>query len=710
MTLTTAWLWTITAWAKKSPIPIRPGLKLIRAINSRETFVHRKINYMLRKTLIPWRFQQTIDEVVEYCKTTDIDEVMWKIDAEVFNRGFTSIELIRQYLPWLEKAKKALHRIGVTYSINPWITLNHADYGRDSRKNFSDMQWMVGHNGTQSNACPCPLSDTWHKYIVDAYCLYAQTQPAVLWLEDDFRHFNHSPVDWACFCTIHLERFSEIIGEKVSREQLVKAILKPGKPHPWRKKWMDFLGRNMIDVAEKIEKAVHVVSPQTKLGLMSSCPQDHSIEGRNWHKLLKTLAGPHEPISRPAMGSYRSVEYFDIYPSMDITRQTIHCLPPASRPCSEIENAPFTQFVKSVRFTRLQILLAAAAGCDDHTMNLYDHAGTPLLHNDPYGIMLKKTKPLLNSLLQYRLPAGKEKGIGLLFPPDIAKKVETTQGKDFTELYPRGSGWAAALQCLGFPVTYHQTDLFALTGRITQGLDKKQTENILSKSVLLDASAAQTLCKDGFAELIGLHTKELIKRPAVPISAEDIGDNLYISARLAVPGEMLCRFEPHQNSRIFTNFVDCNRQIYMPSVVFCENKLGGKIASFAMDMSHGPTACFMSWHRKKQFKQILDWLAGDNLDLFVSGGPHALPLLIDYKTHCLIVIANNCPDAWPEITVELATNGRNIYQILMLTTDAKWTTVPLISSHQTDCKLTFTAPKQLEYMDIASFCIKFSNK
>jgi len=669
--------------------------------------VSREINYMLRKTLVPWRFAESIDEVVRYCKANGVTEVMWKVDTEVFNRGFTPISLIEEYIPWLKKGKNALSEINVVSSINPWMTLNHADYGRDSRGKLPDMYWMVGHDGTESIACACPLSDSWQRYIVEAYSLYAQTKPNILWLEDDFRHFNHKPIDWGCFCPIHIERFSEHIGEKITREKLVECILKPGPPHPLRRKWMDFLGDNMVKVAAKIEKAVHTVSPETKLGLMSSSPEDHSIEGRKWHKLLKTLAGRHQPVCRPAMGSYRSIEYFDIYNSMQVTRKTTFCLPPGTKACAEIENAPFTEFVKSVRFTRMQILLAAAAGCDDITMNLYDHAGTPLQPDDPYGLMLRNTKSFLNGLLQYRTIGGKEKGIGILFAPHIAQKVQTNTGTDFTELYPNASGWFTALQALGHAVTYQQSDVVAITGQITRGYRDEQIKNILSKAVLLDAFAAKTLAQDGYGQYIGVNVGDFIKRTTVPISAEDFGAGVYISARLATEREILCRLKPQKGASVFSNFVDCNRDVFMPAVVFFENSLGGRVAVFAMDMRYGATCCFMSWHRKRQFKQILDWLTNDNLDLFVSGGPHSLPMRTDYDNYSIVTVANNSPDTWPNITIEFATSGRRVREILILDRSGKWLQAPCSNIKQNSGRLIFKVDSPLEYMDLAAFCLKY---
>jgi len=81
------------------------------------------------------------------------------------------------------------------------------------------------------------------------------------------------------FCEKHIEMFSKRISEKVSREKLIEAILKPRKPHPWRTVWLDLLRDAIIDTCEVLAKTVHKVSPDTYLGLMSSGPAIHCTEG-----------------------------------------------------------------------------------------------------------------------------------------------------------------------------------------------------------------------------------------------------------------------------------------------------------------------------------------------------------------------------------------------------------------------------------------------
>jgi len=663
------------------------------------------MTYMLRKTLISWRMEETIEEVRDYCLANHVTEVMWKIDSEAFNRGFTSLDLIGDYLPHLKRAKKQFDQDGITTSINPWMTLNHADYGRDSRDSFPQMQWMVNYTGEPCNATACPLSMAFHDHLIGAYCLYAQVRPRILWVEDDLRHFNHPPAEWGCFCDLHLNRFSQIVGETLSREELVKCILQPGRPHPYRALWLDFQGAYMVDLAARLESGVHSVSPETRLGLMSSRPQDHATEGRRWYALIEALAGPHPGIVRPYFGPYQQSSPFDLFFSNDMLHQTAHCLPSGTVLCPELENVTFTPFVKTVRQTRLQLLLAAVAGCSDTTLNLYDHVGTPLSPDDDYGLMLRHEKAHLDGILKYCRPGGINRGVGLLFAPEISRYTHAQQGDDYRSLYDWGQGWSHALQALGCATTYGASDVLAITGQITRGYSEQQIRELLSRGVLLDGSAAQTLIEDGYGRYIGVDIETFINKPKVPIAAEAVGEKDYISPRSATHKEMLAQLHLHKGARASSCFVDYDHNVFMPAMVLFENELGGRIAVYAMDLHEGITCCFLSWKRQKQFQGVVRWLTRGAPPLLVSGGPYGLPLQIDYADYTIIAVVNTSTDEWSRVAVECSGFDNRPREVLQLKENGTWESTEPGSCCISEGVLSLSFEQRLQALDLTAFCL-----
>ena len=193
--------------------------------------------YALRRTLPPWSFEQNLAELIQWLPKYGVDELIVKIDTEEFSHGQPDLRWIRQYRPKLAQIAKEMEKLGIVYSLNPWITLGHIDRGRDSRPLLPGLQPIVGHDGAECRSCACPLCGIWRANIQEVWTLYAETEPRVIWIEDDIRTFNHLPVRYGCFCDRHLAAFAKRIGKEVCRKDLVDAILRPGEPHPWRREF-----------------------------------------------------------------------------------------------------------------------------------------------------------------------------------------------------------------------------------------------------------------------------------------------------------------------------------------------------------------------------------------------------------------------------------------------------------------------------------------
>ena len=355
----------------------------------------RAARYALRRTLPPWCFDECLAELLDFCQEASIDEIILKVDVEEFSHGIPTVEWLMAYMPKMKKVRDELKKIEVAFSINPWITVGHLDRGRDLRRIFPDFDWMVGHRGETCKAVACPLSEGWREHTKKLWQMYASLKPNVIWVEDDIRTFNHTPIDFGCFCEKHLEIFSKRAGEKVSREKLVEAILKPGKPHPWRALWLDLLRDVILDTCSMLAKTVHEVSPKTFLGLMSSGPAIHCAEGRDWNKLAEVL-GDGKPIySRPTLWNYNEGALTGLYDSARQIKRTRYVLPKGTIEQTEVENIPFTAFAKSSSFTALQILLSVAHGCDGATLNLFDHMGTTMTLDPDIVEMLSSHRKLV---------------------------------------------------------------------------------------------------------------------------------------------------------------------------------------------------------------------------------------------------------------------------------------------------------------------------
>jgi len=653
-----------------------------------------QFQYMLRKTLIPWKPDQTIADVLDFCVRYGIGEVMWKVDVEEFNHGLTPLDIIENMLPWLSKARDAGLERGIQFSINPWVTHNHADRGRDMRAVHPEMTFCVDYTGVQSRACACSLSEAWQQYLCDAFSLYASTRPNILWVEDDIRTFNHAPVRYGCFCDAHMAAFSERIGKDVTREELVEAILAPGQPHPWRGEWMQMLGEIMVQVLEKLEHAVHKVSPETRLGLMTSDPESHALEGRMWANLGRALEGPHTLVARPCMGCYNEVLPDGLIQVLNITRKTIFCLPRNTRICPELENFNYTRFAKSVRSTRLQLAASALLAARDITMNLFDHMGTPMALDEAYGLMLVQMRPWLNALADLPHENTRERGVRLLHSPKAPRSVHLRPGARYEDMMPRGDGWFYPLQAVGIAVTFEPGTAAAVTGQVLRAFSDEDIRELLSGGLLLDASAALVLEELGYGEFLPAHIEETFNKNDVLLSAEEFfapkfggADGRYLTLTGIVPGEVLARASVVNSGTSISRFVDPDRNEVMPGMIVGENSLGGRIAVYPADLSRGATKSFLHWHRQQQLGAVARWLTRGDGFLQALGGPYLYALRRDSDTEILVGIMNLSLDPVEDLSIEIGIpEGATLKDMLVLEQSGTWVQIkPNVQPVQEGC-------------------------
>ena len=459
--------------------------------------------YALRRTLPPWSFDDNLAELIEYLPRYGVDEIIVKVDAETFSHGHPTLEWVRAYQPKLARIREAMDRLGIIFSINPWFTLGHCDRGWDG-SSVPEIDRIVGHDGAACRECACPLSSAWREHLLAVWRLYAETGPRVLWVEDDIRNFNHSPATFGCFCPAHLKMFSRRIGKKVGRKKVVQAILKSGKPHPWRREYLAMQGEIMVDVARQLSTAVQEVDPGIHLGLMSSGHHYHSIEGRKWTEFGEALAGDRALYSRPPLGMYTETSLHDLYYNQDSIKGTRRVLPRGVLEQAEVDNGFFSLYTCSVAMTFLKIATSIGYGCDGVTMNLFDHNGTPMEQEPALGRFLSENKAFFSGLAGVCRRPGRYRGVQLLHHPDASSFKVLSEDSEYSSLDPAQHAGMEHLEALGIPTTYDDEDVVSVSGQLLRALAKKQIRKLLSGGLLLDGSAARVLVERGFGNEIGL--------------------------------------------------------------------------------------------------------------------------------------------------------------------------------------------------------------
>jgi len=610
-----------------------------------------KATYMLRYVLPPWNSGKRTEELVRYCKETGIDEVMFFTMGSNFME-LESSEESKAYAEVLRPAMEMLRNEGIETSINVTCTIGHGDLGRDLRRKFP-FQFQVGEDGKESKACACPLDKAWKEYVAELYRIYSSLRPKIIWVDDDFRLHNHGSISWGCFCPLHLEAFSKRIGRSLGREDVVRAVLAPSsKPSEERKAWLGLMGDTMIDAAATIERAVHRASSETRLGLMTSSPEVHCVEGRRWHELLRALSGPYDPIVRPTLGNYSEVDKRSLLHGLTLTLHTRALVPERTLICPEVENYPYTRFSKSSKFTRLQIALCQLFGISNVTLNLYDFLGGPLNDEPAYGEMLRDNRPFFDSIARLMSAGRVAKGIQLFFH-ERGALVRRTKGERWDELLAKRP-WDFTLPLLGFSVTYGESPICAVSGDSVLALDDDAIQNLLKKGLLLDSSAAAALCMRGMTDLVGVDVGEKISNGIYEeLLEEDFGKRKGDPHTLiATPTSgslyprLLRKIEPLSGARKISRILGDDWKEVSSGLILFENRLGGRVAVLPHDgqWSGIDDVYFRNWTRQIVLRSTIDWLSKGAIPFFVGGAADVVPIRIDQPDRVILGIANLSSD------------------------------------------------------------------
>lgn len=638
--------------------------------------------FALRRTLVPWRFNELLIELSDKVNSYAIDEVILKIDTEEFSHGHYPLEEAKKIIPELKRVKEYLNKKGVLLSINPWSTLGHADRANDATTVIPGIELMVGSDGTTSKHCACPLSQEWLSYITELYSIYAEVEPHVLWVEDDLRNFNHNPVEFGCFCNNHLKELEKRTGTYYDRESLVTQILHADSPSNVRESFLKMQGDITNKIFESISNSISKISKNIGIGLMSSGPFVHVLEGRNWSGLYQAK-GSLPLFSRPPLGNYSENSLRGLYYSLHSIKATRQMFPNEVIEMTEVENIPFTQYSKSNTLTFLQMVITFAMGCDGATLNLYDHRGSYMSEDPSIGIMLAKSKPFLNALKKVSSSKGHYRGIQRLFSEDYSMKKILSPGANYYDLMVTDEVSANMLEPLGIPTTYNKSTVKIVTGQMIRCISDQTVMELLSESILLDSVAVGILIERGFGHLTGVKSVSKPKSvyslkasAAEEFFNEDFGGkkDCFLTPFLPDYGQTpkVSELQLDPTSTVVSHFVDADRVSGDPVLSVFENSLGGRVATYAYNLSKAVGTGFFHEYRRIQIQSIIEWLGYGKTAAVVRNMVYPLFISKDIDNYTVCTLMNLSLDEAGNTVIEL-NDKREVSYIQWLLPNGKWT-------------------------------------
>ncbi|MCX4649415.1 hypothetical protein [Streptomyces sp. NBC_01446] len=624
--------------------------------------------YVLRLQADPADDVADVEErLLRLVKDSRADEICVFFFGMEFNDGHEPVAEVAAWLDRTRPWRTALRSAGVGVSLNPGHTLSHGDWGRKRRESW---QPMVDQNGTEAEITVCPLDTAWQAYFAECLHQYAAEDVCAVWIEDDIRLHNHAPLDWGgCFCPLHLAEFASRTGEAPTRAELVAACTAPGEAHPWRRQWLDLLDDTTAGLLSEWRAIADAHG--VELGLMSSRPESHAPEGRDWSRWLDKVgihrphfwpysdtAGPELPLSAALLDAQRGLQ-----PSSLVSYPEIECW-------------PYGQWNKSFRQTGAQMALAHILGCHGLAVSLYDFLGNHPDDEPERARFLADWRPTLDWLADTFPTSLRTVGIGVPWSPETARELRVDDDGNsgrWQALQADHREWAGWLGAIGHAVTVRpesmdlraaqtalpggETTVRSLAGRSVWAYTDDQLRDWLHGGLILDGTAAEILHRRGFGDLIGVRG---LRTPGVhdPIPAREICTDpeftLRVGAAVSIDAEVnghrpLAVADPVPGARIASRLVDPRGADVGAGLVLYSNALGGRTAVCPWPAT---ARVRMTPQRAAQLSAVADWL-GDGRHARVSGQPWLVPQALTDGRRWRLVVWNAGPDEVARLTVRL---------------------------------------------------------
>ncbi|NQU11658.1 hypothetical protein HQ590_12765 [bacterium] len=648
----------------------------------------RPVRYHLRVNLTPDHHVEEEKALWRILRRAKIDEALFFVPhAEERSPGLGTDADNEQMVAILRPLFAKLRQAKIAPSINIWWTVSFSEFAgmpRDQRDRFK-FKWAVGLDGRPSVSVACPRCPTWRAQIEKMYQTYARLNPVRLWIDDDVRMTLRADLHCPCFCDDCLAEMTGRTGRKFTRAGLLKGIL-ANPPNPVRDAWLAYQHDLEREIIAGLARALHAVSPETRVCLMHSSPEIHTGEGRRWGELVDVLGSP-SPTFRPGIGPYIESTGPAIATGITWMRLTQAALPAGTAIAPEIENYPQSPFYKSAALVNANLMLAQLLGAAEVTFSIYRFGGRLDLETkreDLWRDRLSSWKPRLQAIADLATGPDQARGVSLYWHEEAARHARDVTDQPKPIFVYRQRPWDQVLPLLGIGTRYGQGDLTVFAGEEIACLTDPELREVFRHGVLLDARAAETLLLTGHGGLAGLRKR----LPDTTAAIETIEDAEFGE----LEGDIInCRwtsqarqFQWQSGARIISRLRGHQHEDRGHGVVLFENTLGGRVIVVPFDSQGGSSVglgiafpslespSFICRPRQAQLRAALQWAGRGPLAVAVENSPTVYPLLFEQPRRLVIGAVNLLADPVESLVVRVRAPSFPLKRVRILTADGQW--------------------------------------
>jgi len=478
-----------------------------------------KFQNCLRIQITPDEYaDERIRRLVLHCKKYGFTNVMFLTTAEEFFLGHVSVEEITPWVEVIKTASKELRKNGIGVGLHHWIGVGHIDRGIGLKENQS-FTTMVDFNGKRSISVACPLDEEWQAHFERLLgFMIAEIKPDYYWVEDDFRLHNHMPLEWGgCFCEKHIARFNKALGTKYTRAEFCEKAFQKGEPTKERKAWLDASRDTMLEFATLIYRIIKSANPSTDIALMTSFPEEHCLEARDWTKLFEIFSGGEDKLNRIHLPGYFEVSGKDYMYAFNAVSMAIRTFsPPDTKILPELESGSIAIFRKNARFLGFQLESAIPLCLSGMTYNIYDPVGVGPIEEYGFASEVQRLTPYMQAVLETGVKFSNLQGV--VIPIDEKIVYEKKIRKNFYDLRTNLFNVGGYVSAMGLSYRYSTEKRFSgetvfLFGDAVYIFTDDELRSLFADNfVVVDGGAVLLMKERGLLDLIG--AKDALLYPA----------------------------------------------------------------------------------------------------------------------------------------------------------------------------------------------------
>ena len=570
--------------------------------------------------------------------------------------GEKSAELLDEAEECVDFLKKEGFNVGI------WVapTIGYGGDGSNSEK--APYERITTLEGNKVNAY-CPLDEGFADELSAQFSRIAKMNITHILLEDDFTvsggKFFLSTL--ACTCPRHTKLLSERLGKSITKEELREKLLTGGR-NEVRSAFCDIMGDTLRSIARKIERAVHLVSPDIKIGTSANSASYH-IEGASFFELTKIFAGKNRPFCR-----ITGAPYWKNGPSLNSTIEAARWQSAFAKKngidvMTEGDTYPRPRFLVSASELEMYDMALRADGNSNAILKyMLDYNSRADYET---GYVDRHVKNLSHyAEIEKRFSGLEAKGLYVFEEPHTVKDMDFSDVFGFAEFTSHGvlplmSSWLVTDNSV--PTSYEKTDGAVLAwGTSAQFL----TEEELSKGVILDAVSAKILSERGID--VGFEKMESTKKPDGEYFFDDEDQTIVLTPT----DRGFFRFKLKDGANVKSAFY-CSEAILgvakgysertdeFPACYTYENNDGQRFMvytfspTFVKTKSEWHMGLFRNYYRQKQLVSGYKWLSGKELPAVCLKCPGLYIIAKGDENKLSLGLFNISPDEIerPEITL-----------------------------------------------------------